>query len=1134
MSVAVAPPAPGGFDKLPPGWAARRIPAGVWLFEEPAPAPARLAELRWPAVDAARPVVVVDGRGKALDAVAATIGELFDQGGLRRVRLLMPKLSPRTAQKFADRHSLDLVATPGLLRIHRSHLYTWGFSEDRPAEFWQWFRFVPGRRPEPFGAIYPAASWETPLLRGHPDSAAGLEVRRIAAGLALIPPGSDVAFLRHAAEIQPDPSRLTVAVSSWAGEKTILAAVRSLLEVLPVETRRSMRLVCSGLGLSPGVRELALTYGAELLAPDAEIIQTRDAGALLVQSARGLGRWLRYGPEGEPDDLGPLHPAPHWRPALRTALLRHEGSLRLAETPAGVHLHRPNGPSAAHLAAAVPPDAEQPTLFADGDPSHSADREALETLIADLPEELGESFRLVMVHAEAGGPRAYGQWLANRFGATIRVASGIPAVAWERSTPPLTPAVPGWRDFHPETRPPFPPNRLLAARAPAPSVSPGAGSGPMPGRGAAGAGISATGSGPGPEAMPGLGAAGAGVPTTGAGLGPGAMPGRVAAGASVTGADSRPGSGAVPPTSQGPGSGPVPGLGAAGAGVPRAVSGPGPEGIPSLGAVGTDVPATESGLGPGAVPGLGAAGTDVPVAGIPRAGRPVAGGSPGGAPLAPDGPAWKPRPEPPATPSSSVVPGPTGAVSWPAGINAGVRAGREGAEHAPVPSPRVPPMAEQFVSNAPPARPPSDVLAWPKSSSGDPRSPIPGSADLTSPSGPSQPERTWPVPLPGRPPVTRESAAPPGSAGRGPVPVSLPGRPPVVREGVGPPGSAERGPVPVSLPGRPPVVREGVGPPGSAERGPVPVPLPEPPPVAREGVVPPGSAGRGPVPVSLPEHPSVAREGVAPPGPAERRPVPVPGRSRIEEVSVRPVIPRGWHSTPEDRRRYRERIGARRDRHMVAVARVLNERPALRGAMSEESEEAVSTDMSALCAYLAGDLEGVDLALRSGDPGAIGADVACCVSGLRLLAAYRGAAFLTTDLDDDQTSCYTPGRLLIEPGFVTATGRRPAAAGNTLYAIWSHTARRVAPLSDGGDPGLVMFAAGTVFMVLAAERTGDRRIIHLDERTRPGAGALTDAGRVTLDRLRTELEQDAGPGPSRHGPPLCVGDRRCYVPAPAR
>ena len=48
---------------LPPGWVARRIPAGVWLFEEPEPAPARAVELEWMVPDPARPIVVVDGRG---------------------------------------------------------------------------------------------------------------------------------------------------------------------------------------------------------------------------------------------------------------------------------------------------------------------------------------------------------------------------------------------------------------------------------------------------------------------------------------------------------------------------------------------------------------------------------------------------------------------------------------------------------------------------------------------------------------------------------------------------------------------------------------------------------------------------------------------------------------------------------------------------------------------------------------------------------------------------------------------------------------------------------------------------------------------------------------------------------------
>jgi hypothetical protein len=256
-------------------------------------------------------------------------------------------------------------------------------------------------------------------------------------------------------------------------------------------------------------------------------------------------------------------------------------------------------------------------------------------------------------------------------------------------------------------------------------------------------------------------------------------------------------------------------------------------------------------------------------------------------------------------------------------------------------------------------------------------------------------------------------------------------------------------------------------------------------------------------------------------------------RPVVEQVPMRPFVPRGHHSTPDERRRYRERMGARRDRHMVAVARVLTERPALRGAMSVESEEAVSTDMSALRAYLTGDLSGLDEALRAGDAGDMRVDAACCVSALRLLAAYRGPAYLTSDLTDDIAACYTPGRILVEPGFTTATGRRPRAEGNALYAIWSRTARRVAPLTDGEDPGVVMFAPGTAFMVLAAERTQDRWIVHLDERTRavPSGGALTDADRTTLERLRAQLAGEAEPGPRRYGAPLCVGDRRCYVPA---
>jgi hypothetical protein len=922
-------PEPAG---LPPGWLARRIPAGVWVFEEPEPAPARAVELGWPVPDPARPIVVADGRGEpALRAAGAAVRSLVDQGAPRRVRLLLPGLSPQAAQRFADRHSVDVVATAGALRIGRSHLHTWGFNAERPTEFWQWFRFVPGRRPEPFGAIHPLPAWEASLLSRSalPAHLAGLVPYRIAAGLALLPGGPpDVRFLEYAAQIQPDPQRLTVVVGANNGEAAIVYAVESLFAALPAARR--VRLVCPALARSAGVRELVRRYGAEVLAPDTEFTQTRETGALIATGPQGLGHWVRMTADGRTESLGPLHPVPSWRSALRAALFgqgaRHGGSLNLAETPSGVRLNRTDGSSTARLAAAVPPDAERVTITADGDPHRPADRAAVEHLIGLLPGELRASFRLVMAHAEVGGPRAYGQWLANRFGALVGVASGVPAAAWEPTAPQIAAAVPTWQEFGPEQHPPFPPSRLLTDT---PET-------PVPDRTPVG----------GPAASPPL--------------------------------------------------------------------------IPAMRPPKTPAPATEY-AGP-------TARTASPVERAnrtPSAGVPVAGAAPDKPPMPLEVSSWRPARTPGTTPDTP-----------PAG-------------------PPAPPV-------------PDDVPVWPPPA--DRRSPRP----------------TVNVPLPPMPDAGVKAAAPQD------------------RPRTGRPSPANR-PVPAAPP--------------------IPAPIPLLPPPVAPAVLSQAPAGPAVPPPSSERLPDAAavRPGTSETASAASRPT-------LRRVPVRPLVPRGHRSASDERHRHRERLGARRERHMVAVSRVMTERPALRSAMAAESDDAVATDLAALRAYLSGDLPGLDAALRAGN--AERADVACCVSGLRLLASYRGPAYRTADLTDDEAACYSPGDVLAEPAFTTANSRRPRPEGNALYAIWSRTARRVAPLAVGDDPGALLFAAGTAFTVLAAVRESDRWVVHLDERTHTGPdGALTDADRTVLARLREAGTEETGAAPRCHGAPLCVGDRCCYVPA---
>ncbi|MDN3354758.1 hypothetical protein [Actinomadura sp. DC4] len=1275
MTGSPAPFAPA----LPAGWAARRVPAGVWVFEEPEPAPARAAELRWPVPEPARPILVVDGRGEpALRAADAAVRSLIDEGAPRRVRLLFPGLSPQAAQRFADRHGLDVVATSGALRIGRTHLHTWGFDAARPTEFWQWFRFVPGRRPEPFGAVYPLPEWEALLVGSAvPSRLAGLVPCRIAAGLALVPDGlTDVAFLRYAAEIQPDPARLTVAAS---GPPSVLNAVESLLAALP--GMRRIRIVCPDLARSPGVRDLARRYGAELLAPDTELVRTR-AGALIATGPESLGHWVRTTADGRTESLGALHPVPFWRPALREVLA---GSRDLRETPSGVRLPRPTGSSTARLAAVVPPSPERPTILADGDPGRPGDRAAVERVIALLPPELRTSFRLVMANAEAGGPRAYGQWLANRFGALIAVACDIPAAAWEPTAPRVPIPAPAWQEFAPEEHPPFPPNRLLDHQAPA--LPPNAPATPQPiaeppGTPAPVAGLGAPHRAPAAAIVPGtapdsvaalmtvtrpdtartaLGsstaparvtdpgslAAPATVPppetapkypvipamSAQSGVAPGSfvttatmsppdtaptVPGSVAAAAPDTAAgfsaapaalpreaqvrlvSAPPPLGTPPPrheaeASPGP-SAATPGDGPAARRAEEAKSrpsGPAPIAAPATTREVSRHPGRRPETAPDALPPAPPEPGDVPVwpptAGpgrrpprrpgdVPPLPKPTAGPRFSTAPATHLSPPALPTPAPPSDPGrrpprrsddTSPFPTPTAgprltttqAPPTPAPpTDLGQRPPRQDDDTAPLPTPtaaprlavaQAPPTPASSV--VPPSASPSRVATPPAAAASLATSPLtspavspvqPGTAPGAPLSNPVLPPPVAPTVLMGAPspadPVASPSSRPPAPSQPPPAAPGLATPPPTAAGLATPPPT--RSPLATPTPTTPQVTGPPV-PPVQSDTGsaaPAAAPVPPPPPLAP--ALPPGAA----TPVGSPP-PSPQRS--LPSGQPPVQASPARAGSGVRQVVVVPLVPRAHRTDPDERRLYRERIGTRRERHMVAVTRVMTERPALRAAMASESDDAVTTDLSALRAYLSGDLPGLDAALRAGDAGGLPADagrpradaeglradVACCVSGLRLLAAYRGPAYRTADLTDDEAACHSPGDVLAEPGFTAATARRPRQEGNALYAIWSRTARRVAPLSGGDDPGALLFAAGTAFTVLASARENDRWVIHLDERNRPGQGdgALTEADRTVLRRLHEAETEPADDAPRSHGAPLGVGDRCRYVPPPS-
>ncbi|MFI0444800.1 hypothetical protein [Actinomadura sp. 6N118] len=842
VTMAMAAGRPDGVAAhLPSGWTADPIPAGLVVYDRP-PGPAVRAELERVPHDPDRPVLAVHGSGRSvLEAAGAAVEPLIARarpdlgGGLRPVRLLLPELGSRTAQRLAERHSLDLAATSGLLKIHPHSVVAWGFSENKPGVYWQWHRYLPGRRPQSMGAIYPSPRWDT-ALAGAGDTiplhgrAPGLVVGRVAAGLTLYPADTDAAdFLRGAGGLQPDPDRLTVAVAPAVDVGAVLEALGALVEVLPADAARGLRLAWPG-AMSPsaraGLADLCRRLSIEIVAPDTTLFQDPESGALLAWGARGLGTWLRLTPSGGAETLGALHPVPDWQPSVRTMLMRYAGTAILEEVPAGLRLHRPSGPTTEHLLPAVPPDPGRATLFVDGDAANPADRAVLEGIIESLPEPLTGTFRLIMHRAAAGGPRAYGQWLANRLGIRVTVANtfsgdepGHHAASISTEHPTAQ-----WLDFAPERHPLFPPNRFLAAGLPAPAPAPASSPAPAP------------------------------------------------------------------------------------------------------------------------------------------------------APMPPPAPAPPPKPV------------------------------RAAAEEAVLPHPE-----DEHVAGRSMAFRPTETAV------------------------------TVPPPVP--PPLTS-------------VDMQL--------------------------------IR-----------------------------VPEVAQAIAQVPVTVPEEPS-----------SETEP---------EWVRIVLEIHRGYRSTEEERRRFRDTGGTTCERHLAAVGRLLTERPALRGALSDEPGSTATIDLSALRAYLSGDLPDLDAALRSGELGDLRPEAACAVSGLRYLAADRGPVYFTAEVSGAEAETYAPGLTLLEPGFIRATSRPPTRTGATLFSIMSRTARRVGPLTDG-DPGGVVFAAGTRFTVLAVDPAGERgRVVHLDERVRPDEG-LTAIDQELLERLRDAVAAHPDE-PGANAPRVAgiavglAGPGRCYCAA---
>jgi hypothetical protein len=250
--------------------------------------------------------------------------------------------------------------------------------------------------------------------------------------------------------------------------------------------------------------------------------------------------------------------------------------------------------------------------------------------------------------------------------------------------------------------------------------------------------------------------------------------------------------------------------------------------------------------------------------------------------------------------------------------------------------------------------------------------------------------------------------------------------------------------------------------------------------------------------------PPPSKTAVTPPvaaGPVTPDPPPVAGPVTM--------VSRDHRSSVAERLRYRE-SAVRYQTYLVAVRRVLTQRPGLRSAASAGGEDAVVTDFAALLDFLADDQQAVARALRS--PGAVlDPRVPCAVSGLRRLPSFTGAVFGSASLPLPAVGGYVPGATLAEPAFVYASSvHRVLLGGDVEYVIWSQTGKRAAALATdfGGDE--IVFAAGTAYKVLQAGPVapGPARVFLRESPAPAGlpsgsSGGLDEMDRRVLERLMT-------------------------------
>ncbi|PBC69548.1 hypothetical protein BX265_6877 [Streptomyces sp. TLI_235] len=512
---------PGLADSLRPlGIHPSRIPGGILLHQIPehvaADSPA--AGHTDPAARALPPTPLAAARSLAPDPARLTI-LAADKHSASALHTVVTGLPPEARQSLrlvtpdgGGRHAVDLLSkAPGVdevlatngptslpetgyahARNHLVHDAESGHTE--PVEG-SWLKIGRSQEPaapgahtprlvvEPVGALYPSPGWDqavTEMMR-HRDM---LPVDgRVPAGLVLDHPDTTAAPTFDAAQLLPDPQRLTVAVHGSPHDPQVRARVETLVENLSsLPATRSVRLAWDRAAHGEGadfLQSLADRHQVELLAPTGRITLL-EGGAHQVEN----GQWMRLAESVPPRLEGALFPPPAWSDAADRAVRSWPTvpfGEQLRRIAAGVVLEdipeQHVVPAAPDYRPATVRPSESPRPSVDGpvglvrtDPTGPAFSRTLDRLVGALADGTG-TVRLVLSHPRAerlltdnhgalvGRVENELRRLAGSHGVHLRVAEGAwtptsdgdwQPVGHDPSASPYHGDGPTWRDYLPD------------------------------------------------------------------------------------------------------------------------------------------------------------------------------------------------------------------------------------------------------------------------------------------------------------------------------------------------------------------------------------------------------------------------------------------------------------------------------------------------------------------------------------------------------------------------------------------------------------------------------------------------------------------------------------------------------------